>query len=50
MMGSWWWTWIIVMVLFSVLPMGYGWGYRGWGPALPPVYPATSRGTCRGEH
>jgi hypothetical protein len=23
------------MFLFLVPPMGYGWGYRGWGPPYP---------------
>lgn len=27
--------WMILMLLFWVLPMGYGWGYRGWGPPYP---------------
>lgn len=24
-----------VMFLFLVPPIGYGWGYRGWGPPYP---------------
>jgi hypothetical protein len=26
---------MVVMVLFWMLPIGYGWGYRGWGPPYP---------------
>ena len=32
---SWWWMWLAFMFLFVVPPLGYGWGYRGWGPPLP---------------
>lgn len=28
----WWWWWIGFVLIFFVLPLGYGWGYRGWGP------------------
>jgi hypothetical protein len=35
MMFSWWWLWMVVMFLFLVPPLGYGWGYRGWGPPYP---------------
>jgi hypothetical protein len=28
----WWWWWILFIVIFFFLPLGYGWGYRGWGP------------------
>ena len=34
-MMSWWSWWMVFMVLFLVAPMGYGWGYRGWGPPFP---------------
>ena len=34
MMGSWWFLWMMLMFAF-VLPLGYGWGYRGWGPPYP---------------
>ena len=27
--------WMIFMFLFLVPPIGYGWGYRGWGPPYP---------------
>ena len=35
MIGSWWFVWMLVMFLLLVPPMGYGWGYRGWGPPYP---------------
>jgi hypothetical protein len=38
MMGSWWLLWIVFMVLLLVPPVGYGWGYRGWGPPYPTYY------------
>lgn len=28
---GWWWWWIGFIIVFILLPMGYG-GYRGWGP------------------
>jgi hypothetical protein len=28
----WWWWWIGFFLIFFVLPLAYGWGYRGWGP------------------
>jgi hypothetical protein len=31
----WWCTngwWLAFIVVFFQLPLGYGWGYRGWGP------------------
>jgi hypothetical protein len=31
----WWWVWLACMFVFLVTPMGYGWGYRGWGPPVP---------------
>lgn len=34
MMGSWW-IWLVFMLLLLVPPVGYGWGYRGWGPPYP---------------
>ena len=33
-MGSWWIFVVAYMFLFMV-PVGYGWGYRGWGPPYP---------------
>jgi hypothetical protein len=35
MIGSWWFIWIIFMFVFLASPLGYGWGYRGWGPPYP---------------
>jgi len=35
MIGSWWFVWMMIMFLFLVSPIGYGWGYRGWGPPYP---------------
>jgi hypothetical protein len=34
---SWWWLWALFMV-FLLIPTGYGWGYRGWGPPYPSYY------------
>lgn len=35
MLSSGWLLWMIVIFVFIVPPIGYGWGYRGWGPPLP---------------
>jgi hypothetical protein len=35
MLSSWWLWWMAIMFLFLVPPVGYGWGYRGWGPPYP---------------
>ena len=35
MMNSWWWLWMIFLLVFFASPIGYGWGYRGWGPPYP---------------
>lgn len=35
MMGSWWTLWLVFMIVLLVTPLGYGWGYRGWGPPFP---------------
>lgn len=35
MMGSWWFLWMVFMFMFLLTPLGYGWGYRGWGPPYP---------------
>jgi len=29
-----WWFWAAMMLVFF-LPVGYGWGYRGWGAPYP---------------
>ncbi len=30
--NGWWWWWLAFLVIFFLIPLGYGWGYRGWGP------------------
>ena len=35
MMFSWVWLWLVLMLLFLVPSVGYGWGYRRWGPPYP---------------
>jgi hypothetical protein len=35
MMGSWWLLWMVFMLVFLVPSLGYGWGYRRWGPPYP---------------
>jgi len=35
MMTGWFWIWLLMMVVFLLPPIGYGWGYRGWGPPYP---------------
>jgi len=35
MIGTWWLVWICFMFFFFVTPVGYGWGYRRWGPPYP---------------
>ena len=32
---SLWWLWVIFLGVFLLPSVGYGWGYRGWGPPLP---------------
>jgi hypothetical protein len=29
---GWWWWWLAFLIIFFVVPLAYGWGYRGWGP------------------
>ncbi len=38
MIGVWRWFWVAFMFLFLVSPVGYGWGYRGWGPPVPSYF------------
>ncbi len=33
--NSWWWWWMAFMLCFLITPIGYGWGYRGWGAPYP---------------
>ena len=35
MITTGWWIWMVFMFLLLVPPLGYGWGYRGWGPPYP---------------
>lgn len=35
MLIAWWWLWLLCMFLFILSPIGYGWGYRRWGPPYP---------------
>ena len=35
MMFSWWWLWLVFMLVFILSPISYGWGYRRWGPPYP---------------
>lgn len=35
MMSLWWLCWIAFIFMFLVAPLGYGWGYRSWGPPYP---------------
>ena len=35
MMSSWWMLWMIFLFVFLLPPIGYGWGYRRWGPPYP---------------
>jgi hypothetical protein len=32
---AWWWLWIVFLFAFLLMPTGYGWGYRRWGPPYP---------------
>lgn len=34
-MNTWWLVWLACMFVFVLSPVGYGWGYRGWGPPYP---------------
>ncbi len=35
MITTGWFLWIAVMFFFLLSPIGYGWGYRKWGPPYP---------------
>jgi len=35
MVITWWTLWIVFLFVFLLSPIGYGWGYRGWGPPYP---------------
>lgn len=34
----WIYWWLLFVLLILVLPLGYGWGYRGWGAPYPTYY------------
>ena len=48
-MGSWFWLWVVFLFIFLLPPIGYGWGYRRWGPPYPRYIqrPRAARGRCR---
>jgi hypothetical protein len=33
--STWWFLWLGFMLLILLPPLGYGWGYRGWGAPYP---------------
>lgn len=35
MISPFWLIWLVFLFMFLVAPMGYGWGYRGWGMPYP---------------
>jgi hypothetical protein len=35
MMSPLWLLWLVFLFMFLVAPLGYGWGYRGWGAPYP---------------
>ncbi len=35
MMITWWWLWMVFLVVILLTPVSYGWGYRRWGPPYP---------------
>ncbi len=30
-----WWLWVAFLFFLLLAPIGYGWGYRGWGAPMP---------------
>jgi hypothetical protein len=34
----WFWWWLIFVTVLFLIPVSYGWGYRGWGPPYPYLY------------
>jgi hypothetical protein len=36
--SSWWLVWFVFLLIFIATPVGYGWGYRGWGPPYPSYF------------
>lgn len=37
----WFVFWMLFVVILLLLPLSYGWGYRGWGPPYPRAYRRT---------
>ena len=35
MIGTWWFYCLLLMLVVTLASVGYGWGYRGWGPPYP---------------
>ncbi len=35
MMSLWSMLWFAFIFMFLIAPLGYGWGYRSWGPPYP---------------
>ena len=38
MISSWWLMWWVFMLFVLIPPVGYGWGYRRWGPPYPSYF------------
>lgn len=36
--------WMSFVLVFLLMPVGYGWGYRGWGPPYPAYYRSRRQG------
>jgi hypothetical protein len=34
-MNQFWLIWLAFLIMFLIAPIGYGWGYRGWGAPYP---------------
>ena len=43
----WFWWWLLFVTVLFLLPLGYGWGYRGWGPPYPSRSAATRERRAR---
>jgi hypothetical protein len=37
----WFYWWLLFVIVLFLVPVGYGWGYRGWGPPYPYPYRRT---------
>lgn len=46
---GWWWWWVLFLIIFFLHPVGYGWGYRGWGPWYRRRGSTTVRPSAAGE-